>query len=38
MRDIAEEAVNEVLEHGAGHPRAVFEAERNELARASAAD
>jgi uncharacterized protein (DUF2235 family) len=33
VRDIADEAVNEVLEHGAGHPRAEFEAERDELAR-----
>jgi uncharacterized protein (DUF2235 family) len=33
VRDIADEAVNEVLEHGAGHPRAEFEAEREELAR-----
>jgi hypothetical protein len=32
-RDIAEEAVVKVLEHGAGHPRADFEAERLELAR-----
>jgi uncharacterized protein (DUF2235 family) len=33
VRDIAEEAVNQVLEHGAGHPRGEFETERNELAR-----
>jgi uncharacterized protein (DUF2235 family) len=32
-RDIAEEAVNVVLEHGAGHPRAEFEDEREELAK-----
>src|SRR6266540_3015177 len=32
-RDIAEEAVNDVQEHGAGHPRQEFEAEREELAR-----
>jgi len=32
-RQIAEEAVDTVLEHGAGHPREEFEAERNELAR-----
>ncbi|MDF2119102.1 DUF2235 domain-containing protein, partial [Roseiarcaceae bacterium H3SJ34-1] len=32
-RDIAEEAVTVVLEHGAGHPRADFEAERDEQAR-----
>lgn len=32
-RDIADEAVITVLEHGAGHPREEFEAERNELAR-----
>jgi uncharacterized protein (DUF2235 family) len=32
-RDIAEEAVFTVLEHGAGHPRAEFETERNEQAR-----
>lgn len=32
-RDIAWEAVDTVLEHGAGHPRAEFEAERFELAR-----
>lgn len=32
-RDIAEEAVTSVLEHGAGHPRAKFEDEREELAR-----
>jgi uncharacterized protein (DUF2235 family) len=32
-RDIAWEAVDTVLEHGAGHPRAEFEAERLELAR-----
>jgi uncharacterized protein (DUF2235 family) len=31
-RDIAQEAVETVLEHGAGHERAKFEAERNELA------
>jgi uncharacterized protein (DUF2235 family) len=33
VRDIAREAVDTVLEHGAGHPRADFEAERLELAR-----
>ncbi len=33
VRDIAWEAVDTVLEHGAGHPRAEFEAERFELAR-----
>jgi len=33
VRDIAEEAVDKVLEHGASHPRAEFEAERDELAR-----
>jgi Uncharacterized alpha/beta hydrolase domain (DUF2235) len=33
VRDIAWEAVNTVLEHGAGHPRKEFEAERLELAR-----
>jgi uncharacterized protein (DUF2235 family) len=33
VRDIAWEAVDTVLEHGAGHPRAEFEAERHELAR-----
>lgn len=33
VRDIAEEAVDKVFEHGAGHPRAEFEAERVELAR-----
>lgn len=32
-REIAEEAVFTVLEHGAGHPREEFEAERLELAR-----
>lgn len=32
-RDIADEAVLTVLEHGAGHPREEFEAERDELAR-----
>jgi hypothetical protein len=32
-RKIAEEATLTVLEHGAGHPRADFEAERDELAR-----
>lgn len=31
--DIAEEAVEEVLEHGAGYPREKFEDEREELAR-----
>ncbi len=31
-RDIAREAVETVLEHGAGHPRADFDAERHELA------
>lgn len=33
IRDIAHEAVHDVLEHGAGHPRAEFEDERLELAR-----
>ena len=33
IRDIADEAVHDVLEHGAGHPRAEFEDERLELAR-----
>jgi hypothetical protein len=33
VRDIAWEAVDSVLEHGAGHPRAEYEAERLELAR-----
>jgi uncharacterized protein (DUF2235 family) len=33
VRHIAWEAVDTVLEHGAGHPRAEFEAERLELAR-----
>jgi uncharacterized protein (DUF2235 family) len=33
VHDIAVEAVETVLEHGAGHPRAEFEAERLELAR-----
>jgi hypothetical protein len=33
VNDIAEEAVNAVYEHGAGHPRAEFAAEREELAR-----
>jgi len=32
-RKIAEEAVRDVYEHGAGHPLAEFEAERNEQAR-----
>lgn len=32
-RQIAAEAVETVFEHGAGHPREEFEAERNELAR-----
>ena len=32
-RDIAEEAVLTVAEHGAGHPRATYEDERFELAR-----
>lgn len=32
-RDIAQEAVDTVLEHGAGHPRARYEAERDEQAR-----
>ncbi|MER2264623.1 DUF2235 domain-containing protein [Methylobacterium oxalidis] len=32
-RDIAQEAVETVLEHGAGHPRAKYEAERDEQAR-----
>jgi uncharacterized protein (DUF2235 family) len=32
-RDIAREAVETVLEHGAGHPRADFDAERHELAK-----
>jgi uncharacterized protein (DUF2235 family) len=31
--DIAQEAVDDVLEHGAGHSRAKFEDEREELAR-----
>lgn len=31
--DIAQEAVNDVLEHGAGHPRDKFEEEREDLAR-----
>jgi uncharacterized protein (DUF2235 family) len=35
VHDIAWEAVNTVLEHGAGHPRAEFEDERVELARRS---
>lgn len=33
VRDIAWEAVDTVLEHGAGHPREEFEGERQELAR-----
>lgn len=33
IRDITKEAVDTVLEHGAGHPRAEFEDERLELAR-----
>jgi uncharacterized protein (DUF2235 family) len=33
VRDIADEGVNDVLEHGAGHPRGEFEDERVELAR-----
>lgn len=33
VRDIAWEAVDSVLEHGAGHPRVEFDAERRELAR-----
>ena len=33
VKDIAWEAVDTVLEHGAGHPRKEFEAERLELAR-----
>jgi uncharacterized protein (DUF2235 family) len=33
IRDIADEAVDTVLEHGAGHPRGKYEAERLELAR-----
>lgn len=32
-RGIAQEAVETVLEHGAGHPRATYEAERDEQAR-----
>lgn len=32
-RDIAREAVEMVLEHGAGHPRKDFDAERHELSR-----
>ena len=32
-RDIAEEAVSKVFEHGAGHPRAKYEQERFEQAR-----
>ncbi|MER2266009.1 DUF2235 domain-containing protein [Methylobacterium oxalidis] len=32
-RDIAREAVDTVLEHGAGHPRESYAAEREELAR-----
>ena len=32
-RQIAEEAVETILEHGAGHPREEFDAERSELAR-----
>lgn len=32
-RLIAERAVHQVYEHGAGHPREAFEAERDELAR-----
>jgi uncharacterized protein (DUF2235 family) len=33
VRDIADEAVLKVYEHGAGHPRAEYEEERLELAR-----
>lgn len=33
IRDIADEAVNSVLEHGAGYPRSQFEDERDELAK-----
>jgi len=33
VNDIAVEAVSVVYEHGAGHPRAEFAAEREELAR-----
>ena len=33
VRDISWEAVDTVLEHGAGHPRAQFEDERIELSR-----
>jgi hypothetical protein len=33
VSDIAWEAVDNVLEHGAGHPRKEYEAERLELAR-----
>ena len=33
VKDIAWEAVDTVLEHGAGHPREEFEDERLELAR-----
>lgn len=33
VREIAERAVIRVAEHGAGHPRAKYEAEREELAR-----
>ena len=33
INDIAQEAVDNVLEHGAGHPREAFEDEREELAR-----
>jgi uncharacterized protein (DUF2235 family) len=33
VREIADEAVVRVYEHGAGHPRAEFESERFELAR-----
>ncbi|SEP33909.1 Uncharacterized alpha/beta hydrolase domain [Rhodopseudomonas pseudopalustris] len=33
VKDVAWEAVDTVLEHGAGHPREQFEAERLELAR-----
>ncbi|HEY5130179.1 MAG TPA: DUF2235 domain-containing protein [Bradyrhizobium sp.] len=33
VNDIAEESVNVVYEHGAGHPRHEFAAEREELAR-----
>jgi len=33
VKDIAWEAVDTVLEHGAGHPREEFEGERLELAR-----